>query len=85
MDDKLRKDLTNEMIFRKDLLLNALRENNVSILPRVKMKDKRLKCTRCPYLERCWRLDRESISAIKMNLEEDLLDDFVSLGRMGFE
>lgn len=84
MDDKLRDDLTNEMLSRKDLLLNALKENNVSMLPRVKLKDKRLKCTKCPYKIRCWESDRESISAIKMNLDdEDLLDDFVSIDRVG--
>jgi hypothetical protein len=85
MDDKLREDLTNAMISRKDLLLKALKENNVSMLPRVKMKDKKLKCTRCPYVEKCWKSDRESIAAIKMNMEDDLLDEFIDMERIGLE
>jgi hypothetical protein len=73
-DDIVRQLLKNEMVRRKNLLLKALNENNVSILPRLIDDAKRSKCPRCPFHDKCINQDPESDEAKEIAKEVDLID-----------
>jgi hypothetical protein len=45
--------LWEQMLWRKNVFLKAMEANDVSMLPRVRMHDRRLKCTHCPFYGRC--------------------------------
>jgi hypothetical protein len=72
--DIARQILKNEMVRRKNLLLKALEENNVSILPRLIDDAKRSKCPCCPFYDKCINQDSETNEAKEMAKEIDLLD-----------
>jgi hypothetical protein len=48
-DDYARKLLWEQMLRRKNAFLKAMEANDVSMLPRVRMHDRRLKCAHCPF------------------------------------
>lgn len=73
-DDIARELLKNEMMRRKKLFLNALKENDVSILPRLNLKFRNSKCIHCLFFDRCMNKDKETINAAEMANEIDLLD-----------
>jgi len=73
-DDIARELLKNEMIRRKKLFVKALKENDVSILPRLNMKLRNSKCTYCVFYDKCMNEDKETEKAAEMAKEIDLLD-----------
>lgn len=73
-NDIARELLKNEMVRRKNLFVNALKENNVSILPRLHIKQRNSKCTYCVFYNKCMNEDGETPQAAKMANEIDLLD-----------
>jgi hypothetical protein len=73
-DDHARVLLWEQMLRRKNVFLKALETNDVSILPRVRMHDRKLKCSGCPYYERCMHRDGETEDARMMANDLDLLD-----------
>ena len=62
------------MIRRKNLFVNALKENDVSILPRLDIKFRNSKCLHCIFYNRCMNEDSETEKAAAMAKEIDLLD-----------
>jgi hypothetical protein len=56
-DDYARELLFEQMVRRKNSFLKAMRANDVSMLPRVRMRDRRLKCSRCPFYQKCMQHD----------------------------
>lgn len=73
-DDVIREILKNEMIRRKNLLLKAITENNVAILPRIHESRRDVVCTKCEYYKICMEKDKETYDAIDMAKELDLFD-----------
>jgi hypothetical protein len=73
-DDYARDLLWEQMMRRKNAFLKALLANDVSILPRVRMHDRSLKCSGCPYYEGCMHRDGETEEAQRMANDLDLLD-----------
>ena len=73
-DDIIREILKNEMIRRKNLLLKAIVENNVSMLPRIPELKRANICTKCEYFNRCMNIDEESEQAVDMSKELDVFD-----------
>jgi len=73
-DDIARELLKNEMMRRKNLFVKAIKENNVSILPRLNMKVRNSKCPYCVFYDKCMNEDGETEQATKMAKEIDLLD-----------
>lgn len=69
-----RKRLYQELVERRDTLRRALDTNDVSILARLKGRDRLIKCKECPYQDHCWNVD---IEAIKEN-KPDVLDEIAS-------
>ena len=49
LDDEVRAMFKDQMLGRKDRLLNALKESKVDSLPRLTGDLKRLKCRSCPF------------------------------------
>jgi hypothetical protein len=48
--------------------------NDVTILPRVKLSQKRLMCSTCPFQDECWQtINNESQLVVKVKLEDDEL------------
>jgi hypothetical protein len=72
--DILREILKNEMARRKSLLLKALVEDNVSILPRLRENQRQGKCTHCKFYGKCMNEDGETDEAMEMAKEKDLLE-----------
>jgi hypothetical protein len=66
INDPLREEIKQEMFSRRDIFLEALTTNNVSILPRLIGLEKRIKCKRCAFFEKCWVTDEEMIEAKHM-------------------
>jgi hypothetical protein len=66
--------LKNEMVRRKNLFLRALKEDNVSLLPRLIDDAKRTKCPYCQFYDKCINQDNETNEARLMARELDLLD-----------
>jgi len=73
-DDIARELLKNEMVRRKKLFVKAIKENDVSILPRLNMKVRNNKCPYCVFYNKCMNEDGETEQAVKMASEIDLLD-----------
>jgi len=59
---------------RKNLFVEAIKENDVSILPRLSMKLRNIKCSYCSFYDKCMNEDGETEKASKMANEIDLLD-----------
>ena len=73
-DDILREILKNEMIRRKNLLLKAIVEDDVSILPRIPELKRGNICTKCEYFHMCMDIDDETEQAVDMSKELDVFD-----------
>src|ERR687887_2414613 len=73
-NDIAREILKNEMVRRKNLFLKALKQNDVSILPRLIDHARRTKCPQCTFYDRCINQDSETNEAKEMANEIDLLD-----------
>ncbi|HSF50562.1 MAG TPA: hypothetical protein VLA74_07370 [Nitrososphaeraceae archaeon] len=73
-DDIIREILKNEMIRRKNLLLKAIVEDDVSILPRIPESKRGNICTKCEYFDMCMDIDDETKEAVDMSKELDVFD-----------
>jgi hypothetical protein len=73
-DDYARELLWEQMVRRKVAFFDAMRANDVSLLPRVRMRDRRLKCSRCPFYQKCMQRDGETEEAHAMANDLDLLE-----------
>lgn len=73
-DDIVREILKNEMIRRKNLFRRALERSDVSILPRLSLAKRNLKCPRCNFYTKCMNEDDETAEAREMANELDLMD-----------
>lgn len=67
--------LHNELLERKNTLRRALDLEDVSILARLKGRDRLIKCNECPYQQQCWEVDFET--QITDN-KSDVLDEVIS-------
>ncbi len=72
-DDITREILRNEMVLRKNMLVNALENHDVTILPRLTEPLKSIKCPKCPFYDRCYN-DIESEKALDIAQQIDLFD-----------
>jgi hypothetical protein len=70
-EDIAREILKNEMVRRKSLFVKALRENNVSILPRLAEATRNTKCPYCKFYQKCMNEDSETEDAREMAKEID--------------
>jgi hypothetical protein len=74
-NDFLRDIIKNEMIRRKNLLLEALRNNRIEILPRLKEESRQAICKNCKFYEECMKAENDDAREAKeMALEKDVLD-----------
>lgn len=74
LNDITREILKNEIVRRKNLFLKALKENDVSMLPRLIDHARRTKCPQCTFYDKCINQDSETKEAKEMANEKDLLD-----------
>jgi hypothetical protein len=72
-DDTTREILRNEMVLRKNMLVNALENHDVTILPRLTEPLKSSKCPKCPFYDRCYN-DIENEKALDIAQQIDLFD-----------
>lgn len=72
-DDITREILRNEMVLRKNMLVNALENHDVTILPRLTEPLKSSKCPKCPFYDRCYN-EIENEKALDIAQQTDLLD-----------
>jgi len=72
-DDIAREILRNEMVFRKKMLVTALDNRDVSLLPRLKEPLKSIKCPNCPFYGKCYD-DIESERALDIAEQTDIFD-----------
>ena len=72
-DDIAREILKNEMVLRKNILVNALENHDVTILPRLTEPLKSSKCPKCPFYDRCYN-EMESEKALDIAQQIDLFD-----------
>jgi len=72
-DDITREILRNEMVLRKNMLVNALENHDVTILPRLTEPLKSSKCPKCPFYDRCYN-DIENEKALDIAQQTDLFD-----------
>jgi CRISPR/Cas system-associated exonuclease Cas4 (RecB family) len=72
-DDIMREILRNEMVLRKNMLLNAIENHDVTILPRLTEPLKSSKCPNCPFYRRCYD-DMESEKALDIAQQTDIFD-----------
>ncbi|HEY9399337.1 MAG TPA: hypothetical protein VIP29_05530 [Nitrososphaeraceae archaeon] len=72
-DDITREILRNEMVLRKNMLMNALENHDVTILPRLTEPLKSSKCPNCPFYRRCYD-DMENEKARDIARQTDILD-----------
>jgi hypothetical protein len=72
-DDIIREILRNEMVFRKNILVSALENHDVTILPRVTEPLKSSKCPSCPFYSRCYN-EMENERALDIAQQIDILD-----------
>jgi hypothetical protein len=72
-DDITREILRNEMVLRKNILVNALENHDVTILPRLNEPLKSSKCPNCPFYRRCYD-DTENEKARDIAQQMDILD-----------
>ncbi len=74
-NDFLRDIIKNEMIRRKNLLLEALRNNKIEILPRLKEESRQSICKNCKFYEECMKTENDdALEAKDMALEKDVLE-----------
>jgi CRISPR/Cas system-associated exonuclease Cas4 (RecB family) len=73
-DDYARELLWDQMQRRKNAFLKARQSNDVSFLPRIRVRDRKMKCSGCPFYERCMRQDGETEEARAMANDLELLD-----------
>lgn len=73
-DDLARELLKNEMMRRKNLFVKAIKENDVSTLPRLNTKLRNSICIHCVFYQKCMNVDNETEKAADMAKEIDLLD-----------
>ena len=73
-DDILRKQLREELLERRDPFLASLNNKDVSLLPRLRGRDKIIKCKSCNYYNTCWNVDAECDEAIKFGMQVSPLD-----------
>jgi CRISPR/Cas system-associated exonuclease Cas4 (RecB family) len=72
-DDITREILRNEMVLRKNILVNALANHDVAILPRLIEPLKSSKCPNCPFYRRCYD-DMENERARDIAQQTDIFD-----------
>jgi hypothetical protein len=72
-DDITREILKNEMVLRKKILVNALDNHDVAILPRLIEPLKSSKCPNCPFYRRCYD-DMENERARDIAQQTDIFD-----------
>ncbi len=72
-DDITREILRNEMVLRKKILVNALDNHDVAILPRLIEPLKSSKCPNCPFYRRCYD-DMENERARDLAQQIDIFD-----------
>jgi hypothetical protein len=72
-DDIAREILKNEMVLRKNILVNALENHDVTILPRLTEPLKSSKCPKCPFYDRCYN-EMENEKALDIAQQTDLFD-----------
>lgn len=72
-DDITREILRNEMVLRKKILVNALDNHDVAILPRLIEPLKSSKCPNCPFYRRCYD-DMENERARDIAQQTDIFD-----------
>jgi hypothetical protein len=72
-DDIAREILKNEMVLRKNILVNALENHDVTILPRLTEPVKSSKCPKCPFYDRCYN-EMENEKALDIAQQTDLFD-----------
>jgi hypothetical protein len=72
-DDSAREALWQQMLRRKEQLLQAVRTDDVTRLPRVRMRERKFKCSGCPFYDRCMNRDGETEEALAMANDLDLL------------
>lgn len=72
-DDITREILRNEMVLRKNILVSALENHDVTILPRVTEPLKSSKCPNCPFYSRCYN-EMENERALNIAQQTDILD-----------
>ena len=72
-DDITREILRNEMVLRKNMLVSALENHDVTILPRVTEPLKSSKCPNCPFYSRCYN-EMENERALDIAQQTDILD-----------
>jgi CRISPR/Cas system-associated exonuclease Cas4 (RecB family) len=72
-DDITREILRNEMVLRKKILVNALDNHDVAILPRLIEPLKSSKCPNCPFYRRCYD-DMENERARDITQQIDIFD-----------
>ena len=72
-DDITREILKNEMVLRKNILVNALENHDVTGLPRLIEPLKSNKCPSCPFYRRCYD-EIENEKALAIAQQTDILD-----------
>ena len=72
-DDITREILRNEMVLRKNILVNALENHDVTVLPRLTEPLKSNKCPSCPFNRRCYD-EIENEKALAIAQQTDILD-----------
>jgi CRISPR/Cas system-associated exonuclease Cas4 (RecB family) len=72
-DDITREILRNEMVLRKNILVNALENHDVTVLPRLTEPLKSNKCPSCPFYRRCYD-ESENEKALAIAQQTDILD-----------
>lgn len=72
-EDITRELLRNEMVLRKNILVSALENHDVTILPRVTEPLKSSKCPNCPFYSRCYD-EVENERALDIAQQTDILD-----------
>jgi len=73
MDDPAREALWKQMRRRKEQFLRAIRAADVTILPRVNVRERNFKCSSCLFYERCMNQDGETEEALAMANDLNLL------------
>lgn len=73
LDSEIRVLLKEQILERKDRLLEALKNDNVKSLPRLTGDLKRLKCGGCVFYGRCYE-DPQSLDAITWDIQQQESD-----------
>lgn len=73
--DPIRDEIKEEIKERENLFKTALKDNDVTILPRLPEKFYKSKCNWCPYQKKCYKEDEETAKAYKYGNKKDLLEN----------